>query len=473
MPVSARKINNARGTKKQKQPQQSARPEDANIYANIRYLIGLQIASRLVSFLINNWILRSLAKDSATRTQFALLNAKYDLLAGILVSLAREPIRNVVLQVKEEDQFCSLAWIIPPASAGICLVYWIVNPSMASMSIAALILESLTEPTSMCYAMIWNQPRKKALIEMTGLLVKSSVLLAYAKFPDLPAAVRSAHLAHSLCLLFLYTGIFKWPSFAVPKRSVAHQLVRNMIYALLRFALCPSEAVLAAAFCSSSEQATFSLVSNYGSMILRLLAQPINDASLQYFSQTNSHHYFGRTMKLLLYLSAALISFGAFFTDPLVHVLLGRHWAQEGVVAGALAWYCVHVAVQIIAGFGDSYIQATFSSELQKKLHYWSLVRSALQASLGFAGHRLFGLDGFIAANALCTSCHVMLCFSMLKFPKIPRPVFCSILVAFLVNFYIHLSYRNEWLMRIASGSALGLFILYTIYRWDRHSLHL
>jgi hypothetical protein len=464
-----------------------------------RMMIALQIISRLVSFAVNNYIIRLVSADPEARDVYGPINFKFDLFNAFVNCVGKDALRTAIIKTswigaKQQplaQQLVNAAWLMPLSVLFTGSLYCLTLDSSAHqkglwLACLAAVIESCSEPAALVASLIQGQMRTRLIAETTALVAKSATILWYLKDSAFTThqvllALTTAQLLHSAVINLTYRALAgKWH---LPTGLETGQRFLRLFWHLwwqasARYFLCPTERLIASWFCAPEHLSTFSMISNYGSLALRLVMQPVNDASFQFFAQTSRPEaalaFFQTNLKAVLCLASVFVSFGPFFTGPLVYALLGRKLWGEGVVEGALSFYCLHVALQLVSGFVDAFVQARLGHSDRNQLQYVSFATSALHVALAYAIVPRYGLFGLLAANLFGLALHIgcVFFFGLRRLrvsPHLPGlQVIQAATLCAAINVQLYYSFPEWWLMRIATGIGLGMGYLAVIHFSDR-----
>lgn len=201
----------------------------------------------------------------------------------------------------------------------------------------------------------------------------------------------------------------------------------------LKHLLTQGDSLLIALFTPLSTQGVYALASNYGSLLARLLFQPIEESSRGVFgrllanpspshptpSQTPSnpstaktptptpalltaHTYLTHLLHLYALLSLLLISIGPTLAPLLLAHIAGPRWSLTSAPA-VLALYCDYLPLLALNGTLEAFVSAAASPAQLRAQSAWMLAFSAGFAGSGYVLLRVWGLgaEGLLAANAV------------------------------------------------------------------------
>ncbi|XP_004535099.1 protein RFT1 homolog [Ceratitis capitata] len=177
---------------------------------------------------------------------------------------------------------------------------------------------------------------------------------------------------------------------------------------------------------SFSEQATYDVVNNLGSLAARFIFRPIEDSSYFFFTQTiardielhkQSRDEVTQAAKVLQNLSLAVTSIGLLaltFGQSYSHTLLllygGADFVSGGLPERLLQWHCLAIYFLAINGITEGYMFATNTSKDIDKYNYLMAIFSISFLILSYILTSFLGPVGFIFANCINMFCRI--CYS-------------------------------------------------------------
>ncbi|KAF9435683.1 Oligosaccharide translocation protein rft1 [Entomortierella beljakovae] len=217
---------------------------------------------------------------------------------------------------------------------------------------------------------------------------------------------------------------------------------------LLKHVLTEGDKMLMTGFTTETDQGIYAFVLNYGSLIARILFQPMEEISRTLFSKllsdiipastqsstsetkseasVNTHNLteaqrgnlvLSRNllltiMKFHILLGSVFIAFGTHYTATLIDLVVGRYWSQTFAPA-VLSLYCWYVPIMGINGITEAVVQAVASEKELGILSYWMVGFSAIFCGTGafLMGVMGLGAKGIVLAN--CVNLSVRIAWSM------------------------------------------------------------
>ncbi|KAI1319434.1 Oligosaccharide translocation protein rft1 [Mortierella claussenii] len=222
---------------------------------------------------------------------------------------------------------------------------------------------------------------------------------------------------------------------------------------LLKHILTEGDKMLMAGFTVERDQGVYAFVINYGSLIARILFQPMEETSRTLFSRLLSNvgaaqlkttedeqstapatdrfspiHSLAEAQRANLVLSRNLlltvmkfhillglifISFGTHYTATLIDLVVGSYWSQKTDAPTVLSLYCWYVPIMGLNGITEAVVQAVASERELTVLSYWMIGFSAVFCSTGafLMGVLGLGAKGIVLAN--CVNLTMRIIWSM------------------------------------------------------------
>lgn len=171
---------------------------------------------------------------------------------------------------------------------------------------------------------------------------------------------------------------------------------------------------------SFSQQATYDVVNNMGSLAARFIFRPIEDSSYFYFTQTiardvelrdQSEEKVKEASGVLRNVSKGVTSigligfvFGQSFAGTLLLLYGGQDFVASGLPELLLRWHTFAIVLMAVNGITEGYMFATNTSKQIDTYNYYMAFFSVTFLVLSYQLTNFFGPVGFILAN----------CFNML-----------------------------------------------------------
>lgn len=206
-----------------------------------------------------------------------------------------------------------------------------------------------------------------------------------------------------------------------------------------------------------SEQATYDVVNNMGSLAARFIFRPIEDSSYFYFTQTiardeklidQHREKVNEACQVLSYVCKTVSSigllgfvFGQSYAGTLLLLYGGSEFVEGGLPEVLLRWHCLAIVLLAVNGITEGYMFATNTSKEIDTYNYYMAFFSVAFLLLSYQLTNWLGPVGFILAN--CCNMSFRISYSLFyihtHFKKIdrnplpsflPGPLFLTVLTA-------------------------------------------
>ncbi|ORZ26290.1 Rft protein-domain-containing protein [Lobosporangium transversale] len=228
---------------------------------------------------------------------------------------------------------------------------------------------------------------------------------------------------------------------------------------LLKHILTEGDKMLMAGFTTEADQGVYAFVINYGSLVARILFQPMEETSRTLFSRllsdigpvaksstittsitassptdvskddekldgasltdtqrrnlVLSRDLLLTIMKFHILLGLVFIAFGTHYTATLIDLVVGSYWSRQTIAPAVLSLYCWYVPIMGLNGITEAVVQAVASENELTALSYWMVGFSAVFCSTGafLMGALGLGAKGIVLAN--CVNLTMRILWSM------------------------------------------------------------
>lgn len=469
----------------------------ANVLQSAAYDTILQICLRILSFVLNAFIVRHVSPEV-----FAVTTLHLHLLYATGLLLSREAFRRAALsskKYKEIHKLINLVWIgflIAIPITLLCSYIWLNAMDTPHENITVdyrsgvfamvlcVIIEVATEvPFVLAELQLWT--KTKVIIEGLMQVLRTVFFAIFVFIWPLHAVLMYgiSHILGSLLYFILYYGVFaytfsqKEETKKLPIHSVRQLFPRtNGRYYFeidselkllawsffkqgwLKEALTNGESYLMSFFSliSLAQQGTYQVVNNLGSLAARLVFRSIEAAAYKYFAQmmyrgksltdqdsknvNQVAHFLSKLLRGLVVTSLVIVIFGFSYSSLLLR-LYGGVTLSEGIGTPLMRAQCFFVVFLAINGVTEAY---TFAVMDDIQLGFYN--RLLICFSIFYVGSAILfsyylGAIGFVLANTLNMSCRIVYSF-----------------------WYIHMHYKNWEIHPLVSlqipGKILKMFVL-------------
>ncbi|KAJ6488475.1 Rft protein-domain-containing protein [Mycena vitilis] len=402
-------------------------------------LIGLQVLSRGVTFLLNQGLFR-LASPRA----FGTAAIQFELISSTILFLSREGVRNALLRVKRTEDgswnagnlhFLPLAIGVPLALA-ISFVYanyWAAQETTSQSGFyggvgvyaLAAVLELWCEPMHN-RAMAEMKTHIRVRAEGLGISAKTLVtflVLLYDSKAGLDGdlalmAFALGQLSYSLCLLAIYLSHYG-PSALFPSATngtvddgISRLSLTMTFQSLIKHLLTEGDKLVLGAFSPLRDQGGYAIAVNYGSLIARIIFQPIEETSRISFSKMlappagrealeTASQALITLLSIQTSLSLILLVFGTSYLPIVLPVLLPRQYLSTSAphVLNAWVWY---IPVLALNGGLEAFISSVSTPRDLNKQSWWMAAFSVVYISAAIQLYSWqFGDTSLVFANII------------------------------------------------------------------------
>ncbi|KAI0536417.1 oligosaccharide translocation protein RFT1, variant [Xylaria digitata] len=217
--------------------------------------------------------------------------------------------------------------------------------------------------------------------------------------------------------------------FFTPTLQLASSL---MSQSLAKHVLTQGDTFLVSILSDPRSQGVYALANNYGSLLARLIFQPIEESSRNYFSKLLSSTLTSAAreqpkdeeaakaqvrkawadlqalLKFYVLLSVVVVSIGPYAAPLLVQIVAGPRWAGSGA-GGVLARYCLYIPLLAVNGVAEAFVSSVATKSEVYRQSLWMGVFSLAFAMAGFVSLYVLelGAVGLVYANAINMLCRI------------------------------------------------------------------
>ncbi|KAI0438596.1 Rft-1-domain-containing protein [Xylaria telfairii] len=218
--------------------------------------------------------------------------------------------------------------------------------------------------------------------------------------------------------------------FFTPTLQLASSL---MSQSLVKHVLTQGDTFLVSILSDPRSQGVYALANNYGSLLARLVFQPIEESSRNYFSKllssSSASTVGGKTedestaktqlrraranfqalLKFYVLLSVVVVSIGPYAAPLLVQIVAGPRWSGSGA-GGVLARYCLYIPLLAVNGVAEAFVSSVATKSEVHRQSLWMGLFSLAFAIAGFVSLRVLDLGavGLVYANAINMLCRII-----------------------------------------------------------------
>lgn len=407
----------------------------------VRHLMGIQMVTRALTFVLNVAILRTVDRSVAGANGVQL-----QLVLALVLSLSRDVARRVYSRVPSTDKdslrhVANIAWTsvaISAVAAPVACLFALrtepVPPPQPAGSYAkavwifgaAALIEALSEPAS-CAAQFEQRYTTRLRVESLGAIARCVLSFVLVKYVALNSR-SPVHVSPLVCLalgqvsfaLVLLVGYAadaaKHKTLFLPsfKKDSKEGLVGKDISKLVavyewqavqKVVLTEGEKIVlvlatSASTAAKDSEATYSLVNNLCSLVVRFIFQPIEEVCFTAFGRLASSGNSAAAarvlvvvLRLMAILGACFVCFGPAYSHFAIDFLYtAKYSATEA--PRVLAWYCVYILLVAINGTTEAFVHSV-ASEHELRLFNFLLI--------GFSAVFVVSASVFIRIPAIAT----------------------------------------------------------------------
>ena len=181
----------------------------------------------------------------------------------------------------------------------------------------------------------------------------------------------------------------------------------------LKHILSQGDALLTTLFASLASQGIYALASSYGSLLARLVFQPIEESSRGVFGRllgarprppdrAAARSYLTTLLRVYALLALPVVALGPVVAPLLLRLVAGRRWAASDAPR-VLGLYCYYLPLLACNGVLEAFVAAVARPDQIRRQSAWMLAFAAGFAGAGYLFLRVYdlGAAGLIAANAV------------------------------------------------------------------------
>lgn len=199
-------------------------------------------------------------------------------------------------------------------------------------------------------------------------------------------------------------------------RSLLALGVSLFLQGIIKHLLSQGDVILVSYLASLQDQGIYALASNYGGLIARMVFQPIEESSRNYFGKLLStvdgkpsktmiesgSRNLHSLLRFYILLSISAVSVGPTVAPLLLNLAAGSRWSSAGA-GEVLAKYCYIVPLLAVNGVTEAFISSVATESELNAQSVWMFAFSMGFAVAGYVFLRLLdmGAVGLVWANAI------------------------------------------------------------------------
>jgi oligosaccharide translocation protein RFT1 len=204
--------------------------------------------------------------------------------------------------------------------------------------------------------------------------------------------------------------------FSYFSRSLLALGISLFLQGVIKHLLTQGDVILVSYLASLHDQGIYALASNYGGLIARMVFQPVEESSRNYFGKLLStvdgkpskaviesgSRNLHTLLRFYVLLSMSAISVGPTIAPLLLNLVAGSEWTSTGA-GEVLAKYCYYIPLLAVNGVTEAFISSIATESELNRQSAWMFAFSVGFAAAGYVFLRLFdmGAEGLVWANAI------------------------------------------------------------------------
>ncbi len=185
---------------------------------------------------------------------------------------------------------------------------------------------------------------------------------------------------------------------------------------VVKHLLTQGDVILVSYLASLQDQGIYALASNYGGLVARMVFQPIEESSRNYFGKLLStvdgkpskatiesgSRNLHSLLRFYILLSIPAVAVGPKIAPLLLNLVAGSRWASTGA-GEVLAKYCYYIPLLAVNGILEAFISSIATESELNRQSAWMFAFSVGFAAAGYVFLRIFdmGAEGLVWANTI------------------------------------------------------------------------
>ncbi|KAL0073403.1 Rft protein-domain-containing protein [Phycomyces blakesleeanus] len=455
----------------------------ASSVKGVYYLIMLQLMSRLVTFVLHQVVLRFTSAET-----LGIASVQFELLLSTILFLSREGFRCALLRSQEtktssSESFLGILDTTPegveqkttnvsyiPTCLGLittilaCSYFLSFDQTCPHYHLSVIIFgvaamaELVIEPL---FILALQRLYFQVRVSVEGVAVVLRCLVTFGltilgsrgngenTYGVLAFAI--AQLVFGLTMMVGYLGFFAmevskgnialrslYPRRLVSTDGKVYWFDRTLLdlsitltkQSLLKHILTEGDKMLITALSTDDNQGIYAFVVNYGSLVVRILFQPLEETGRTLFSKVLSvspdqkENSITTVTDVLLViirfhvlLGLLFVCFATNYTSTLIDLLVGKEWSTVRNAPQVLSAYCLYVPMMGINGITEAFVQSAASSSDLTRQSYAMIGFSICFMLAGYLWMSVwdFGAIGLVMANMVNVSIRIVYSLHFIK----------------------------------------------------------
>ncbi|KAI9014343.1 Rft protein-domain-containing protein [Phycomyces nitens] len=439
----------------------------ASSVKGVYYLIMLQLMSRLVTFILHQIVLRFTSAET-----LGIASVQFELLLSTILFLSREGFRCALLRSQDtttsssksplgvvdttpegiEQKTTNVAYI--PTCLGLittilaCSYFLSFDQTCPHYHLSVVIFgvaamaELLIEPLFI-FALQRLYFQVRVSVEGVAVVLRCLVTFGLTILGSRGGGENSygvlafaiAQLVFGITMMVGYLGFFAmevskgnisleslYPRRLVSADGRVYWFDRTLLdlsitltkQSLLKHVLTEGDKMLITALSTDENQGVYAFVVNYGSLVVRILFQPLEETGRTLFSKvlsispdqkesaiTTVTDVLVVIIRFHVLLGLLFVCFATNYTSTLIDLLVGKEWSTVRNAPQVLSAYCLYVPMMGINGITEAFVQSAASSSDLTRQSYAMIGFSICFILAGYLWMSVwdFGAIGLVMAN--------------------------------------------------------------------------
>jgi len=280
--------------------------------------------------------------------------------------------------------------------------------------------------------------RLRLAAETVATLSRSFVTFYFVSSPGMSASVPLAfafgQMAYGVCILMFYAiaqldfakvGVRVLVGQGNMRRGTLALIGTFSCQAIWKLLLAEGEKGVLLWVGSADAQGVYALVSSLGSLFVRIILQPFEEAAFVMFARNQSTakpttikrlrseetNMLSMLLKVAWMLGLLAAVHGPQFSQLALRLLYGKRWADAEGAAAALGGFAVMVLFLAVNGITEAFAHAVMSPPELASANLVLLISSVLNVVASVILQRRFGALGLMIAN--CCTMSIRICYTM------------------------------------------------------------
>ncbi|KAI1294772.1 Protein RFT1 -like protein [Halotydeus destructor] len=423
-----------------------------------------QIISRVVTFVLNAFILRYVTKDV-----LGIINVRLLLLYSTIQFISREPFRRMVTSEAKSRKWSTMSniiWLSFPVSIMFSFVFatiWlkaltvpnrdeIPGYEFAVVAITcSVIVEMLAEPLNN-YGQLNGYVKLRVTAEAIALFLRCSLMAICVRHNSRHSlyVFGLAQLASSISYVIFYWAYFSLKGFhgeriksikeMLPDLRAKPLLDGSLVMlsssflkqTIVKQLLTEGEKFVMTFFnpLSFSEQGIYDLVNNLGALAARFILQPVEESAYLVFSQfldrekkprdqsaesmATCRSVMTNVLKTMILVGLIIVCFGFNYSELALLMYAGRTFAS-GIGTVLLRWQCLYTLFIAVNGVTECFTFAAMNKQQLDDFNRILIALSVIYLTSAYFLTTLLGSQGFVLANCINMSCRIIYSLQFIK----------------------------------------------------------